>query len=430
MRCFIISGGKGSRTEDSNLPKILTRIDRKLLIDLYLEELMLVPEVSHITFLLGHESSQVIDYLKTCKYGEDSYKAIDYFVEEKPLGSAGMLRRLMSEMDDEICFVALGDILPRGGILESFHIWRTKFSTTKNLTLIHPNNHPFDSDLVCLVEGDDYIRTIIAKEKRTAEDQGNLSPVGYFFLSTLDTKSWPMASEIDLVRDVIYSLTLDGAKVHTSCLLRRSSDIGTKVRLDLARKTVTQVGMSIDWVIFIDRDDTLIPDPQRFPTSDSEVHFLPGVIEFIRRMNNVGIPIVCVSNQPAIAKGDITSSEVEKQNKVLQELLSRAGVYIDKWLFCPHHPEAGFCGEVSELKVSCRCRKPNPGMLIETQNLHSIDISRSVMLGDSFRDIEIDITVGLRIHFSPSGDCNVLRSHQCTDSFEKIGELILDYAQL
>ena len=71
----------------------------------------------------------------------------------------------------------------------------------------------------------------------------------------------------------------------------------------------------------------------------------------------------------------------------METLLGKDGAYLDGIYFCPHHPHKGFEGEIPELKVECECRKPKPGMLLQSAKDFNIDLSKSWMIGDSDNDI-------------------------------------------
>ena len=136
MRGFILAGGQGTRTSDPKLPKVLTQVNGKALLDLQLLELMAIEELRQITLLLGHGADKVIAHLERFLVGNPAGKLVDYIVESEPLGSAGMLQQVLSGLEDEICFVSLGDILPRGGIIESFHVWKAAGAKRENIVFV------------------------------------------------------------------------------------------------------------------------------------------------------------------------------------------------------------------------------------------------------------------------------------------------------
>lgn len=127
---------------------------------------------------------------------------------------------------------------------------------------------------------------------------------------------------------------------------------------------------------FIDRDGVLIASatvdgvPQPLPEGDASI--LPGVIEACRRLHEAGLVLIGVSNQPDIARGTSSAAAVERTNADLQDRLG-----LDALLVCPHDDAD-----------DCQCRKPRPGLLLEGARRFDVELSRSVMIGDRWRDVE------------------------------------------
>lgn len=115
---------------------------------------------------------------------------------------------------------------------------------------------------------------------------------------------------------------------------------------------------------------------------------LPGVAEAVRRLNESDYLSIVVTNQPMIAKGFVTETEVENIHKKMETLLGGEKAYLDKIYYCPHHPDKGFPGEVPELKIACECRKPKPGMLRKAAADFNLDLSQCWMVGDSDCDTQ------------------------------------------
>jgi mannose-1-phosphate guanylyltransferase/phosphomannomutase len=427
LRAFIIGGGKGSRTANPSLPKVLTPLSDSTILEYQIEELQKSGKIDHITLLLGFGHEQVVAFLNSYLSKANIGLLIDYIIEEEPLGSGGMLKRVLSECEEQGAFVVLGDILPRGGILESISLIQ---DDSENYVFVHPNNHPFDSDSIISTGG--YASKIIKKNDKEEGFYPNLSPVGFFFFRIADLDAWPIMPAFDLVHDALSNLIAVDKKVRVQEILKRSTDLGTPQRLELMQTIVTNYGLVIDGAIFIDRDETIIRDPRKdkeFELVD-EISLIEGVAEFLKAVNTIGIPVVCVSNQPAIAKGFISWEKVEMEFQLLRSKLDVSNVYVDKYIYCPHYPESGFEGEIHELKVICDCRKPKPGMIVEISRIHSLDLTRSVIIGDSWMDIEIDVELGSRIHYFPySEKCDILHEHHCASSFEEILILVKKFFQ-
>ncbi|GAA3199044.1 transaldolase [Dactylosporangium siamense] len=141
--------------------------------------------------------------------------------------------------------------------------------------------------------------------------------------------------------------------------------------------TPTTPAASLRPAVFLDRDGVLndvqirdgVPVP---PPNVGEMRLLPGVVEACTRLHELGYVLVVVTNQPDIARGTQSRAEVDRMHAFLQERLP-----LDKIVVCPHDDADG-----------CTCRKPRPGMIVETAQRLGLDLSRSFCVGDRWRDIE------------------------------------------
>ena len=124
------------------------------------------------------------------------------------------------------------------------------------------------------------------------------------------------------------------------------------------------------------------------------MELLPGVVEAIKKINRSSYLAIVVTNQPVIARGEVTREQLDNIHKKMETLLGQEGVYIDALYYCPHHPDRGFKGEISELKINCNCRKPKPGMLLQAAADYNLDLSKSWMIGDSNSDKIAGINAG------------------------------------
>ena len=116
--------------------------------------------------------------------------------------------------------------------------------------------------------------------------------------------------------------------------------------------------------IFLDRDGTL-NRYVGFLTDIDDLELTEGAAEAVRKINASGYLAIVVTNQPVIARGEVSPKELEEIHNKMETLLGREGAYIDALYYCPHHPDRGFAGERLEYKVECNCRKPRPGMLLQ-----------------------------------------------------------------
>lgn len=141
--------------------------------------------------------------------------------------------------------------------------------------------------------------------------------------------------------------------------------------------------------VFLDRDGTINEDPG-FLTDPSELHLLPGVGEGLRLLQEENFRLVVVTNQSGIARGMLTEAMLQQIQGRLEALLGAEGVTLTGTYYCPHHPEGN-----PPYRQTCNCRKPNGGLVERAAREHSIDLSRSYVIGDKLVDVELARQMGM-----------------------------------
>ncbi|MDT7041811.1 D-glycero-beta-D-manno-heptose 1,7-bisphosphate 7-phosphatase [Candidatus Nitronereus thalassa] len=136
--------------------------------------------------------------------------------------------------------------------------------------------------------------------------------------------------------------------------------------------------------LFFDRDGTLNRDTG-YIKSPEELVLFPGVVEAIKQCNDLGMPVMVVTNQSGLARGFFTTEDLESIHQHLKDQLCNGGAWIDDIFVCPHHPDDG-----------CECRKPNPGMIEQAAARYSIDLEKSYVVGDKYIDVELAARSGLK----------------------------------
>jgi D-glycero-D-manno-heptose 1,7-bisphosphate phosphatase len=151
--------------------------------------------------------------------------------------------------------------------------------------------------------------------------------------------------------------------------------------------------------VFLDRDGVInagAPDLDsgllESPLRIADVRLLPGVPAALRALARAGHALVCVTNQPAAAKGKASVAELLAVHRRVLELLARDGTRLDASRLCPHHPD----GIVPELSGPCACRKPAPGMLLDAAAELALDLRASWMIGDTDADVRAGHRVGCK----------------------------------
>nr|WP_246325306.1 HAD family hydrolase [Dissulfurirhabdus thermomarina] len=141
----------------------------------------------------------------------------------------------------------------------------------------------------------------------------------------------------------------------------------------------------------MDRDGTLVEDVHYLRRME-DLRLLPGAAGAVRRLNRAGWPVVVVTNQSGVARGYFAETFVEEVHRELDRRLAAEGARVDRWYYCPHHPEAG----EGPYHRACRCRKPAPGMVERAAAELGLDPARSFVVGDGGVDLDLAAAVGAR----------------------------------
>lgn len=139
--------------------------------------------------------------------------------------------------------------------------------------------------------------------------------------------------------------------------------------------------------VFLDRDGTINEKPPdgEYVLGPDDLRLLPGAADAIRTLNDTGIRVVVLTNQRCVAKGLVSVDQLDSVHRTLETLLAEAGAHIDALYVCPHEEGA------------CDCRKPRPGLFYAAKSADpGIDLSRSVMIGDSVSDAQAAAAAGVR----------------------------------
>jgi D-glycero-D-manno-heptose 1,7-bisphosphate phosphatase len=143
--------------------------------------------------------------------------------------------------------------------------------------------------------------------------------------------------------------------------------------------------------VFLDRDGTLIEDMGYINHID-RLHVFPWTGPAVRKLNEAGIPVVVVTNQGGVAMGYFPEVLVEDIHDKIRSELNKSGATLDAVFYCPHHPN----GVVEKYRRTCQCRKPAPGLLLRAAQEFDIDLQRSFLVGDRFRDAETAFGIGAK----------------------------------
>ncbi|MBR4464032.1 MAG: HAD-IIIA family hydrolase [Treponema sp.] len=410
MRTIIMAGGKGTRIASiaSDIPKPMIKLCGKPILEHQIECLKR-NGLKDITLVIGHLGHFIREYFED---GSRFGVKISYYEETEPLGTAGALYKIEGLIDSGEDFLLLcGDTIFDLDFsrLTAFH----KAHNADATLVAHPNGHPYDSSLLVTEilppakEGEFPQDTRRVTKWMNKEDERlwykNRVNAGIEMINPrllLKAKEHLTKEKIDLDRDILKPAVADG-HIFAYDTPEYIKDMGTPDRYyateaDIKSGLVSQRNLSHKQkAIFLDRDGT-INKFVGFLTKIDGMELLAGAAEAIKKINDSGYLAIVVTNQPAIARGEIDFPDLQEIHNKLETLLGKEGAYLDAIYYCPHHTDKGFEGERIAYKCNCDCRKPKAGMLLQAAKDFNIDLSQSYMIGDSQRDLEAGKNAGCK----------------------------------
>jgi histidinol-phosphate phosphatase family protein len=392
----ILAGGAGSRLKSRTgpLPKPMVPILGTPLLE---HQIALCRRhgFGRILLLVHHTHEQI-----RAHFGDGSTHGVSvgYALEATPRGTAGALHDALPSLLDTF-LVLYGDTYLD---VDLRRMWDVHVKRAADATLfVHPNDHPHDSDLVEL-DDRSFVTALHPYPHRDECDRDNLATAALFVMERRGFEG--MASTdapADLARDGCAAMLRAGRRLYGYVSAEYIKDVGTPERLDQVEHDVTAgvperlSGRTLRSAVFLDRDGTLNREVHHLKAPE-QIELLGGAADAVRRINRTGCLAIVVTNQPAVARGDMTPTGLERVHRRLKAMLGRQGAYLDAIFACPHHPDDGFPGEVRELKIQCECRKPRTGLIDAACRDLTVDRSASWMVGDTTSDIETGRRAGLR----------------------------------
>lgn len=385
MKVIINAGGKGTRISSINptIPKPLIKVAGKPILERIINTLV-AQGFGDIIITVSYLAEKIVEY-----FGDgSSYGAhIIYYVEDTPLGTAGAIFKLKDQLLDDFLLIN-SDILFDIDLKRflSFHKQKNGLATI----LAHPNSHPYDSSILEIDNNNSITKWFLKSEKKPRWYK-NIVNAGIHILSPKLLQNKLDKEKIDLDKDILMPLQ-NTKSLFAYCTSEYVKDMGTPERLRQAEKdlesgiVMKKSLLQKQFAIFLDRDGT-INKYVGFLKNIDQFELINGVSEAIRNINNSYFLSIVVTNQPVIARGEVTYEQLDEIHKKMETLLGEDGAYLDAIYICPHHPDKGFAGEIKELKIDCDCRKPKPGMLLRAEKHFNIDLNKSWMIGDSEYDI-------------------------------------------
>ena len=402
MIAVIIAGGKGARLGRiaKEIPKPMIPIGEKPVLE---HQICALKEygITEIFILTGYLGHIIQEYFGNGKaWGAN----ISYFQETKPLGTAGCVKPLEKTIADDF-LVIYGDVMfdIKMDDFIAFHKSRMGAGTI----YVHPNDHPYDSDLVLM---DEHLKItgFLPKEREDGYYE-NLVNAACYILTPSVFQYIPDGKESDFIKDVFPEMLRNNEVLYGYKSAEYIRDMGTEERLREVRRDF--LGGRIRRLskeskrpaIFLDRDGTLV-DYVPLLSKNSDLKLFSFSPSAIKRVNSSDYLALLISNQSVVARNLCTIAELKVIHNKLETLLVGAGAFLDNIYFCPHHPDKGYPEENRDLKISCDCRKPKIGMIEKARRDYNVDLDSSWMIGDTTTDIMTGKNAGLQTILVRTGE--------------------------
>ena len=403
-----MAGGKGTRLASitKNIPKPMVTIAGKPLLEYQIENLK-ENGVDNIILVVGHLGEVIREH-----FGDGTAFGVNisYFIEETPLGTAGALTKMKGRLENTF-FLVFGDLFVNINYDRFLGFHRDCMAL---ITLfVHPNSHPYDSDIVVTSNESRVIGWSYKKEIRT-KDYKNLVNAGLYVMEKTVVNEIERvqkikgSNKVDLEKELIIPI-ISKMPIYAYHGTEYVKDIGTpdrleKVTADFLNGVCEQRNLKHKQkCIFLDREGTINKNVG-FLKDAEQVELERGAAEALRLINESEYLAIAITRQPVVDCGKCNFEELERIHNRIYTLLGKEGAYLDGLYFCPHHPDKGFDDEISEFKFDCDCRRPKTGMLERAESDFNVDLTQSWFIGDTTVDVQTGINAGMRTVILETGD--------------------------
>jgi histidinol-phosphate phosphatase family protein len=423
MKLIIIAGGRGKRLGLKDIPKPMAAIGGKPVLE---HQINLAKKygIKDIYILSGHLANVIKDY-----FGDGSAFGVNitHIVEETPLGTAGSVKQLANRVKKKF-MVFCGDIILDID-LKSFINFDSKADSIATV-IAHPNDHPYDSDLLEINENN-IVTAFHSKPHNENTYYRNLANASVYILDPEIFKYIPYDRPSDFGKDIFPSVIRSNKTIRAYKTAEYIKDMGTsdrfkKVSRDFLSGKVRRLSKEYKRpAIFMDRDGTLVKDVDLLSKAE-DLKLYPFAAPAIKKINDSDFLSILITNQPVVARNLCDLSAIGMIHNKLETLLGREHAYLDDIYFCPHHPDKGYPEENPDLKINCECRKPKTGMINRAIAEYNIDIGSSWFIGDTTVDLQTGINAGMKTVLVRTGKGGKDRKFEVSPDFvfDNIGDAV------
>lgn len=417
-QAVILAGGKGTRLQArlAGLPKPLIDVCGVPLLE---RQMLLVKRFGFekVLVLVNHRADAIVEFCHTRDSWGMQLECID---DGEPRGTAGAMAQVIDRLDEEF-LVIYGDTMLEVD-LGRFHSAHRRIQGVHATLFLHPNDHPQDSDLVEVNDGGRVV-AFHPYPRPAGRWHRNLVNAALYWMRRDAIEPWRYAGgSLDFGRDVFPDMLRRGFFLNGYVSPEYVKDCGTPERLDKVCRDVAEGRVAraslhqMQAAIFVDRDGTINREVGHLRRQD-QLEVLQGVGGAIRRLNHAEFRVCVVTNQPVVARGECTFGDLRLIHDRLETELGVEGAFLDGIYVCPHHPDRGFPGEIEELKIRCRCRKPASGLIDQACRQFNVDRRRSWMIGDSTADVMAAASSGIRSILVETGNAGMDEKYPCRPDY-------------
>ena len=373
MQAVILAGGLGTRLKPytNDNPKPMIPIQGKPFLQ-YLIEQLVSWGITDVVLLLGYKADKIIDYFGD---GKSFSISIQYCVTPVEYDTGKRLKSSYELLQNEFLLLYCDNYCPI-----DYKMAKKQFRDSDSIIQItaYTNRDGYTKNNIIVSDN-----KIEIYDKKRKEEGLNAVDIGYAFikkeaLELLSDKNVNFEAEV-------YPKLVSDNRMGVFLTEHRYYSIGSWERIELTKEF-----FRTKKVVFLDRDGTINERPPRacYIEKPEDFRWLPNAKEALKQLKEKGYTIYLITNQPGIARGNLTEDMLEKIHAKMESDLLEIGVTLDDIYFCPHNWDEG-----------CDCRKPKPGMLFQAQKDHSLNLSQCYLIGDDERDIEAGISAGVKKTF-------------------------------
>ena len=372
-QAVILAGGYGERMKPftEQHPKPMYPFQKTPFID-YLIKQIKGFGITKVLLLLGYMADQIQDFLGD---GEHYDMEIEYCVTPPEYDTGNRLFDAEGKLDDAFLLMYCDNYCP----IHFQRLCQDFFYNNADIQIsVYRNADQYTKYNVRLAANG----MVSCYDKKRVTDGLQGVDIGYAIIKKSVLKRLQIKENNPVnFEGQVYPIMVEQGTMFGTQTEHRYYSIGSWKRIELTKEF-----FSNPKTLFLDRDGTLNVRPPKacYVEKPEDFKWIKGSMEAVRILKEAGWRLILVSNQPGIARGNLTRESLEQIHKKMQEDLKReTGYELDALYYCPHNWDE-----------NCECRKPKPGLLYQAQKDFSLDLTKCYLIGDDERDIQAGEAAG------------------------------------